>query len=309
MSQEVPAVPVTILTGFLGSGKTTLLNALLRLPELRDTAVIVNEFGEIGLDHLLIEQAIEDAVLLKNGCICCTVRGDIADTLAELLRKRASAELPWFSRIVIETTGLADPAPVAQSLGDACRLEAIVTTADALNAVAQLDAHDTARMQVAFADRIVLTKTDLASLAQINAAEGMLWRLNPQAEMLRGVSGENVLSCRAGASRRPVAGYARPTVHGDISSVLLRADQLDWSHVKNWLDSVLSVRGADIMRIKGVLRLRGQPQAMVLQAIHHDVHPLQPIAEDRLDAGSFLVVIGKGLSERGLRESFIAANP
>src|ERR1700679_401069 len=112
------SVPVTIVTGFLGSGKTTVLNRLLRAPDLGDTAVIINEFGEVSLDHLLIEQAIEHAVLLKNGCICCTVRGDILDTIEELFRKRESGELPWFHRIVIETTGLADPAPVSHTLAD-----------------------------------------------------------------------------------------------------------------------------------------------------------------------------------------------
>jgi G3E family GTPase len=131
-------VPVTIITGFLGSGKTTLLNRLLKLPSLQDTVVIVNEFGAVGLDHLLIEQAIEDAVLLKNGCICCTVRGDIADTLETLWQRRQDGVLPPFRRIAIETTGLADPAPVAHALlteagGFACRLDGIVTTVDALH--------------------------------------------------------------------------------------------------------------------------------------------------------------------------------
>ena len=303
-------VPVTILTGFLGSGKTTLLNALLRLPQLRDTAVIINEFGEIGLDHLLIEQAIEDAVLLKNGCICCTVRGDIADTLADLLRKRESGELPWFSRIAIETTGLADPAPVAQSLGDSCRLDGIVTTADAMNLSMQLATQDVARMQVAFADRLLLTKTDLASPAQIAEAEALLRRLNPRAEIVHNPKAEDVFGLGPSVQPRKWLGLtvsAQP--HGDIASVLLRAGELEWPGVQTWLDSVLSLRGADIMRIKGVLRLRGQAEPMVLQAVHHDVHPLQPIAQDGLEAGSFLVVIGRGLSEAGLRESFAVANP
>src|SRR3954451_4988744 len=112
------SVPVTVITGFLGSGKTTVLNQLLRAPDLADTAVIINEFGEGSLDHLLIERAIENAVLLKNGCICCTVRGDILDTLEELFRKRGTGELPWFRRIAIETTGLADPAPVVHTMSD-----------------------------------------------------------------------------------------------------------------------------------------------------------------------------------------------
>ena len=173
MSEPANTVPVTILTGFLGSGKTTVLNHLLRQPSLADTVVIVNEFGAVGLDHLLIEQAIEDAVLLKNGCICCTVRGDIADTLDVLWQRREAGELPPFRRIAIETTGLADPAPVAHALlaepgaRYACRLDGIVTTVDALHGAMQLDRQPEARRQVAMADRILLTKTDLASAAQI----------------------------------------------------------------------------------------------------------------------------------------------
>ena len=169
MSEPANTVPVTILTGFLGSGKTTVLNHLLRQPSLADTVVIVNEFGAVGLDHLLIEQAIEDAVLLKNGCICCTVRGDIADTLDVLWQRRDAGELPPFRRIAIETTGLADPAPVAHALlaepgaRYACRLDGIVTTVDALHGAMQLDRQPEARRQVAMADRILLTKTDLAS--------------------------------------------------------------------------------------------------------------------------------------------------
>ena len=140
-SDRSNSVPVTVITGFLGSGKTTVLNRLLRAPDLADTAVIINEFGEVSLDHLLIEQAIENAVLLKNGCICCTVRGDILDTLEELFRKRETGELPWFRRIAIETTGLADPAPVVHTLTDSdqpCHLDGIVVTADAIHVRGQL---------------------------------------------------------------------------------------------------------------------------------------------------------------------------
>jgi G3E family GTPase len=315
MGQENTDVPVTILTGFLGSGKTTLLNALLRLPSLADTAVIVNEFGEIGLDHLLIEQAIEDAVLLKNGCICCTVRGDIADTLHELFRKRASGELPWFSRIAIETTGLADPAPVAQSLGEGCRLDGIVATADALHLPAQLAAHDTARHQIAFADRIVLTKTDLASAAQIAEAEALLRRLNPRAVLRHSgeVTREDVFGLGPCAQPRAWLGLAAPAQpHGEIASVLLRQEgAIDWDDVRRWLESVLSLRGAQILRIKGILRLRGEAAPMVLQTVHHQVHNLQALPEAGQRAwdgeGSFLVVIGRDLTEIGLRASFAAA--
>ena len=159
-----------------------MLNHLLRQPSLADTVVIVNEFGEVGLDHLLIEQAIEDAVLLKNGCICCTVRGDIADTLDVLWQRREAGEIPPFRRIAIETTGLADPAPVAHALlaepgaRYACRLDGIVTTVDALHGPLQLERQPEARRQVAMADRILLTKTDLASPEQIAEAEARVAR-------------------------------------------------------------------------------------------------------------------------------------
>ena len=162
---DVPnTVPVTIVTGFLGSGKTTMLNRLLKRPALADTVVIVNEFGEVGLDHLLIEQAIENTVLLKNGCICCTVRGDVADTLEGLWQQRAAGAIPPFSRIVIETTGLADPGSVAHALiaepgaGYACRLDGIVTTLDALHGRQQMHDREEVQRQVSLADVVLLTK-------------------------------------------------------------------------------------------------------------------------------------------------------
>src|ERR1700729_3665129 len=192
-SDRLNSVPVTIVTGFLGSGKTTVLNQLLRAPDLADTAVIINEFGEVSLDHLLIEQAIENAVLLKNGCICCTVRGDILDTIEELFRKRESGELPWFRRIAIETTGLADPAPVVHTLtgtSQPCHLDGIVVTADAIHVGGQLEHQEEARNQIAFADRILLTKANLVSPPQADAAEGSVRAFNEAAPIRRVIDGD-----------------------------------------------------------------------------------------------------------------------
>lgn len=326
-------VPVTVLTGFLGSGKTTVLNRLLRAPELADTAVIINEFGEVSLDHLLIEQAIENAVLLKNGCICCTVRGDIADTLQDLFARRASGALPWFSRIAIETTGLADPAPVVHTLVDhasLCRLDGIVVTVDAVHAETQLARQHEAQNQVAFADRILLTKTDLA--AKPEAAVRAIRAFNDRAPIVPVVQGDVLpddvfgLGPAAQADDPRMARWLLPLPahhhdhdhhdhdHGDhhhgIHAVVLRsAVPVSRQGLALWLDSLLSLRGADILRLKGIVRIAGEARPMVLQAVHHVLHPpifLPASAEAAWGGVSEIVVIQRGLPAAGLRASFDA---
>jgi G3E family GTPase len=177
-------IPVTVLTGFLGSGKTTVLNRLLRRIELAATAVIINEFGEVGLDHLLVERASEDFVVLNSGCLCCTLRGDLITTLRDLFLRRVRGEIPEFQRVVIETTGLADPAPVLHTLmtdplvAARYRLDGVVATVDAVNGMSTLDSHAEAVKQAAVADRILLTKQDLASSDQVAAVTARLRALN-----------------------------------------------------------------------------------------------------------------------------------
>ncbi|MFD2206953.1 CobW family GTP-binding protein [Kiloniella antarctica] len=186
---DIPDEPLalSVLTGFLGSGKTTLLKQLLQHPDMDETAVIVNEFGEIGLDHLLVESSSEDIVLMNSGCLCCTVRGDLVETIRKLYKKRLMKEVPAFQRIVIETTGLADPAPILQTLmsdpflSDRFRLDSVITTVDAIHGNDTLDKQQESVKQVAVADRLLLTKTDLT---QKNKLEGLIERLrnlNPTA--------------------------------------------------------------------------------------------------------------------------------
>ena len=189
-------VPVTILTGFLGSGKTTLLARLLRHPAMERTAVIINEFGEIGLDHELIESSDETDVTLMGGCLCCTVKSDLIDTMQRLHIRRGTGDLPCFERLVIETTGLADPAPVLQSimadrqLERWYRLDGVVTLIDAVNGLGTLDQHIEAMKQAAVADRLVITKTDTASPDKVSALKARLRQLNPAATLLEADHGD-----------------------------------------------------------------------------------------------------------------------
>jgi G3E family GTPase len=191
----VERLPVSLLTGFLGSGKTTLLKHMLGHPGLADTAVIINEFGEVGLDHRLVESTADQTVLLESGCLCCAIRGDLIDTLRSLFKRRAKGEIPAFRRVVIESTGLADPAPILHTLmsdpliADRFRLDGVIATVDAVNGMDQLDRQPESVKQAAVADRLVLTKTDLAEPRAADALKARLHRLNPAAPLLEAVQG------------------------------------------------------------------------------------------------------------------------
>jgi G3E family GTPase len=190
------SIPVSVLTGFLGSGKTTLLSKLLRHPGMGETAVLINEFGEVGLDHELIEKIDNETVLMSSGCLCCTIRGDLVNALRSLYFRRVRGEVPPFKRVVIETTGLADPAPILHTLMEDpiieayFRLDSVVTTVDAVNGWSQLDSQFESVKQAAVADRIVLTKTDMPEARQAAQLEGRLHNLNPAAPIIRAVHGE-----------------------------------------------------------------------------------------------------------------------
>ncbi|MCK5444021.1 MAG: GTP-binding protein, partial [Rhodospirillaceae bacterium] len=191
-TDDLPAaIPVSLLTGFLGSGKTTLLNRLLQHPDMTETAVLINEFGDVSIDHLLVEKLDEDVVLLQGGCVCCSVRGDLSKAMRDLLVRRADKTIPPFRRLIIETTGLADPAPVVHTLitdpiaSGRYRLDGIITTVDALLGDATLDEFEESVKQIAIAERIVITKTDLVDGAKVSSLEARIGAINPGAHLIR----------------------------------------------------------------------------------------------------------------------------
>jgi G3E family GTPase len=289
--------PITVLTGFLGAGKTTMLNHLLRQPQLAGTAVLVNEFGEIGLDHLLVEKLDDTTVLLNAGCLCCTVRGDLARVLREMLPRARRGEI---SRIVIETTGLADPVPILATLmtdpvaASAYRLDGIVTVVDAVNGVAHLDTQDEAVRQVAVADRIIISKADLADTA---ALRDRLPALNPGAPVIEAAHGvvEPGFVLHAGlfdpAGKQPdVAGWLNeaaveaagqhhhhhdPNRHdaGIRAFCVTLQDPVDWQGLAMWLEMLVATRGESLLRVKGILHLKGQDRPVAIHAVRHLMHP------------------------------------
>jgi len=328
MIPPAPA-PVVLVTGFLGSGKTTLLNALLRQPELRNTAVIVNEFGEIGLDHLLIETAFEDAVLLKSGCVCCTVRGDLTDTIVSLETRARSGAIPRFDRIAVETTGLADPAPIIATLMEDAqlaklvRLDRVVVTVDAVNAASQLANHYESAKQAALADMLVLTKTDLIAPATRAAVEARLRALNPAAAIVVAVKGAiapDVLFATPPAAPRAIPssaghGHAHDSSpdhllrHHGISSFALTHDApIAWPALTAWLEALAAFKGPALLRLKGLANVAGYAGPVSLNAVQHLIHPPQALPRwPDADRRTRLVLVTRGLDREVVARSFAAA--
>ena len=278
-------IPVTILTGFLGSGKTTLLNHILKEPHGHRIAVIENEFGEAGIDNeLLVQDRDEQIIEMNNGCICCTVRGDLVRILGELQAKKAAGQL-HFDRVVIETTGLADPAPVAQTffvdddIGQHYLLDAIVTMVDARHAPQQLDEHHEAQEQVAFADRILITKTDVVQPYDVATLRQRLVKMNPRAkigEAHHGVAAiDDLLDIRGfnlNAILEIEPDFLTDVEHehdDDVTSFVFRESQaLDLARVEDFLSAIVQVYGTKLMRYKGVLNIKSFDQRIVFQGVH-----------------------------------------
>ena len=305
MSADVRQIPVTILTGFLGSGKTTVLNHLLRQPRMDGVVAIINEFGEVGLDHLLVETSEEHFALLDNGCVCCSVRKDLIALLGDLSSREASGQLGPIQRILIETTGLADPVPVlhtlmtAPSLIGRYRIDGVVVTVDAVNALSSLDNHAEALKQVAVADRILITKADLAEEASLQRLGQRIGRINPTVPVVRtdngciepGVFFETGLFAPAARSRqvadwfaaatRATPAHSHESSHGSkVSSFsLIVQEPIRWAAFSRWLEYVAALKGDELLRFKALINVADRPQGpVVVHAVQHVMHP--PIAMD-----------------------------
>ncbi|HJQ57633.1 MAG TPA: GTP-binding protein [Vineibacter sp.] len=373
-------IPVSVLTGFLGSGKTTVLRELLRKPEMGDTAVIINEFGEIGLDHQLVEKSDEDGlVTLNSGCLCCTVRGDLVRTMSELYLKRSRGEITPFKRMVVETTGLADPAPILHTLmtdpllASRFRMDGVVTTVDAVNGAGTLDNHAESVKQAAVADRLLVTKADIASQSQIEALRGRLHMLNPGAPLLNVKHGEvspadvmnaglyNPETKTADVKRwlREEAYLAEHDAHGHhhhgdghhhdhdhhhgakassgspddpfagpgpddanahrdqdphdinrhddrVRSFCLVFDKpLPWATIAAAFDALVTYRGPDLLRIKGILNVTDSDKPVVVHGVQHVFHPpavLEKWPDD--DRRTRIVFITRDIPESTIRKVF-----
>jgi G3E family GTPase len=304
-------IPVSVITGFLGSGKTTLLARLLADPRMNKAAVIINEFGEVGLDHMLVTTPREDVMLLSSGCLCCSLRGDLVNTLTQLWNERARGEIPAFDRVLVETTGLADPAPVLltvtadERLSEVFQVERVITTVDAVHGLGQLDTQPESVKQACVADIVLVTKTDVAEADKLEALRARLHRLNPIAHTRDVVQGEidpdwlfNIAAPAAARARDFSDLAADPDEHdghhhhdhghdhhrhdhdphGGIRSFsVIRDEKVTFTGLEIWMGMLGEVRGPNLLRIKGIVNVDGRP--IVIQAVQHMFHPLRELPE------------------------------
>lgn len=325
-----PAVAVTVLTGFLGSGKTTLLNHLLNDPNLGKVAILINEFGDVSIDHLLVEKIDETTVLLESGCVCCSVRQDLVEAMRDLIAKRADGRVPHFDRLVIETTGLADPAPIVHTLmsdpliSGQFRLDGLITTVDGVLGATTLDTHEEAVKQAAIADRILITKCDLAN--DLKGLECRLRTLNPTAAVLHcehgNISARDIID--AGLFDANFVPHAERWLgdreikhpHGHTHGTSIRTfvleahGPLDFMAFQEWLETLLATQGSNLLRLKGLLDVKDVDRPVAVHGVQHVFHPPATLPSwDGLERTSRLVFITRNLSEQAVRDTFEAYMP
>ncbi len=333
-------LPVSLITGFLGSGKTTLLRRLLRDPDMNRAAVIINEFGEVGIDHELVAASSEQMTLLSNGCLCCTVRTDLQETLRELFIKRRAGEVIDFDRVFVETTGLADPVPVLHTLqtdgmlGAQYRLDCVITLIDAVNGMGNLDTMPEAAKQAAVADRIVITKGDIAKPGAVAALEARLEAMNPYAARAVAMNGEvDVAFLRdvgpkstratpkeldrwlapAGEARSTQGAYLGERMRAGAHDASIRSFCLWFEKPFTWdtfsaaVQVLTSLRGPDLLRVKGLVNVAGELGPVLVQGAQHVFHPPVTLAawsgEDRR---SRIVFITRNLPREAVEALFAA---
>ena len=326
--------PVNLITGFLGSGKTTLLQRLLADPALSDTAVLINEFGEVGLDHHLLERIDDTMVLLQSGCLCCTIRDELSVAIRELHSKRERGTVPRFCRLVVESTGLADPFPILSTvqadpvLRHHFRLGNVITTVDAVNGLGQLARQVECIKQIAVADRLVLTKTDLVEAAEADALVERLGRINPSAPLWRAaeapIDAEALLShdlfATAGRSEAARRWFAAELDDGTADAgdrnrhddtihafALAFEGQLDWTLFGLWLTMLLNRHGDRVLRVKGILNIADADAPVAIHGVQRLVHPpVHMAAWPDDDRRSRLVFIVDGLDRRLIERSLMS---
>jgi len=332
-------IPVTLLTGFLGSGKTTLLNKLLSDPKMHDSAVIINELGETGLDHILATQVdsehiADNTVLLNSGCVCCTLKNELADTMRDLFFKRALQAIPQFNRLVIETTGMADPGPILGNLMNepviesTFRLDAVVVTIDSVYGLSQLENNVEALKQAAVADVLLLTKTDIAEPSQIQALQEKLAEINPGANqhlIQHGdINPDHIIDVGlfdpAGKTATPQRWLRNPSKtsapkgtlpqkphqDGITSFTVTMPKPLNWRDLKPVLLKLCQTHGAKLLRLKGIIHAEDQPAPLAIHAVHFTPYPPTLLEGwDEEDAMSRIVIIGKDIDEAEVRKALM----
>jgi G3E family GTPase len=315
-------MPVTILTGFLGAGKTTLLKRFLQTPEGRGTAVIINEFGAVGIDDQLVRASSEETVLLGNGCVCCTTRSDLQIALRRLVAERERGLIPDFRQVVIETSGLADPGPLLatfatdRALGGEFSVEVVLAVIDAATGPATLDWSAEARKQVILADRLIVTKTDLAAPEALNGLLQRLRALNPRATVDLALNGAldphrlvDPAGTKAQADEARRGGFIAEAEHSDgiASFVMIEDTPLSWTPFSQGMETLIALRGPDLLRVKGLLNVAGCRGPVVVQLVQHLAHP--PVELETwpgAERTSRLVFITRNIGEAAVRNLFAA---